>query len=142
MTFLTSLIQTGFIDGLIPDNIWCKADSRPFVELHHNPMMKRKFLRLMHYPSQWMDWGMYPDELFDLQMSGYKAGDERGMEHERNGAFHWWLRRNPTTKQLLKLISLTYLDPDELMAADVRRYIAKAAKCDPEILRMLHNPPK
>ena len=52
-------------------------------------MTKDQFLSLMGFPKEWDVWGMYPDELFEAQLSLYQPGDEQGAEHDRNGAFHW-----------------------------------------------------
>lgn len=38
--------------------------------------------------------------------------DEDGCEHDNNGAFHCCLRNNPSEDELIKLIKITYLDPD------------------------------
>lgn len=93
--------------------------------------------QLMHYPKEWIQWGMLTDELLKGQAAEYEPGDEQAAEHYRNGAFHWWLKRNPTKEQLKKLIALTFLDPDLMMAEDVRGYIAKANNCDDEIRELL-----
>lgn len=69
---------------------------------------------------------MYPDELFEWQISGYRPGHENGSEHDRNGAFHWWLKRSPTQDELDKLLRLAALDPDPLLGNDVRKYIRQA----------------
>ncbi len=100
-------------------------------------LSKQEFLKLMHFPRHWLDWDMYPDELFQNQVSRYEPGHEGGSEHDRNGAFHWWLRREPTKEELRKLVELSFLDPDQLMARDVREYIARAKKCDSEIRKLL-----
>ena len=100
-------------------------------------MTKLEFVILFAYPRQWLEWDMFPDELFLQQSTPYKPGDERGSEHDRNGAFHWWLRRDPTKEQLRKLVALSRLDPDPDMAEDVRRYISKAKSCDDEIRELL-----
>jgi len=109
-------------------------------------MTKQAFLKLMNFPPEWLEWDMYPDELFEPQLKMYKRGDERGSEHDRNGAFHWWLKTNPkpalgrkapTKEQLKRLIKLTYLDPDKDMAASVRKYISRAENCDQELLDMM-----
>ena len=91
-------------------------------------MRKSEYLSLMNFPSEWLEWDLYPDELFRGQMAHYKAGDEAGSEHDRNGAFHWWLRRKPSLDVLQKLLLLTYIDGDSIMAADARRYIENAIK--------------
>ena len=112
-------------------------------------LTKDEFLKLMHFPHEWAKWDMYPDELCRIQIGGYKRGHEKASEHTRNGAFHWWLRTHPSLKsehlaptkaQLKRLTKLTYLDPDPLMGADVRRYIAKATNCDSEVADLLSDP--
>ena len=89
-------------------------------------MNKSDFLVLMKFPLQWQEWGLYPDELFLGQLALYKPGDEAASEHDRNGAFHWWLRRRPDLGVLEKLLLLTQADPDPIMAEDARRYIEEA----------------
>lgn len=93
-------------------------------------MTKEEFLQLMRFPAEWLSMGMYPDELFQRQLSGYEPCHEEGSEHDRNGAFHWWLKRNPTTDELEKLLRLAALDPDPLLGNDVRRYIRAAGAFD------------
>lgn len=87
---------------------------------------KVEFLTLMRFPMEWLSWNLYPDELFEGQFGLYEPGHERGSEHDRNGAFHWWLNRDADMDTLWKLLSLTKLDPDQLMAQDARRYILRA----------------
>jgi hypothetical protein len=77
----------------------------------------------MGYPEEWLRSGMFTDAIYVAQLARYKWGDERAAEHDRNGAFHWWLKRVRKSSQLRKLLDLSYLDPDQWMAADVRRYI-------------------
>ena len=89
-------------------------------------MTHDEFLRLMKFPKEWLEWEMIPDELARMQVERYEPGHEKGSEHDRNGAFHWWLKRSPDNVQLDKLEKLSFLDPDQIMAADVRKYIAKA----------------
>lgn len=93
-------------------------------------MTKHEFLSLMHFPDAWMTLGMYPDELFTGQLSSYQPGHENASEHDRNGAFHWWLRRDPTHQTLENLLRLAALDPDHHLANDLRRYIAQAKAYD------------
>jgi hypothetical protein len=103
-------------------------------------LSKQDFLALMKFPKEWLSYDMYPNELYDAQATRYEPGQENGSEHDRNGAFHWWLKQVPTKEQLKKLVALTYLDPDQLMASDIRRYITKAKNCDVEILSLLMRP--
>lgn len=88
-------------------------------------MTKKEFLCLMRFPTEWELWSMYPDELFNVQLSFYEPGHEDSAEHDRNGAFHWWLRQNTSKEQLEKLLRLAALDPDQLLGNDLRRYIRK-----------------
>jgi hypothetical protein len=90
-------------------------------------------MNLMKFPDQWEQFGMYPDELFNWQMSGYEQGHEEGSEHDRNGAFHWWLKRNPSKSDLKNLLQLTYLDPDPALGSDVRSYIRNAEAFDMDL---------
>lgn len=96
-------------------------------------MTKSEFLNMMHFPSEWNLLGMYPDELFQWQLSRYEPGHEAGAEHDRNGAFHWWLRRSPSKLELEKLIRLAALDPDPLLGQDLRQYIRRAVAFDDEV---------
>jgi len=89
-------------------------------------MTKTEFLKLMRFPEEWESWGLYPDELFQGQVSLYRSGDEFGSEHDRNGAFHWWLKRGPAKDVLAKLLLLADKDVDPVMAADVRQHILRA----------------
>jgi hypothetical protein len=91
---------------------------------------------LMRFPDEWVTFDMYPDELFHWQLAGYEPGHEDGAEHDRNGAFHWWLRRRPTRSQLKNLLRLAALDPDRLLGDDLRKYIAKADAFDEELAKL------
>ena len=93
-------------------------------------MSKEEFLRLMHFPKEWNTYGMYPDDLFRWQISGYVPAHEDAAEHDRNGAFHWWLRHSPTSDELEKLLRLAALDPDPFLGQDLRQYIRKATAFD------------
>jgi hypothetical protein len=94
---------------------------------------KAEFLKLMNFPKEWLEWEMYPDELFEFQISAYEPGNERGSEHDRYGAFHWWIRRDPPEEAINKLFKLTFLDPKQLMAEDARKYLRKCSKYKPEL---------
>jgi len=96
-------------------------------------MTKRDFLKLMRFPAEWDSWGMYPDDLLALQIAAYNPGHEAAPEHYRNGAFHWWLRKDPDTEVLGKLVDLSYLDPDPLMGKDVRRYVERSKHFSAEV---------
>jgi len=96
-------------------------------------MTKIEFMKLMRFPEEWLGMGMYTDELFSLQLSGYTPGDEEGAEHDRNGAFHWWLRQQPTKEQLRSILRLASLDPDPALGNDVRTYVRVAKEFDEEL---------
>ena len=100
-------------------------------------MDKIEFLTRMKFPIEWITWGMYPDELAKLQVPKYEPNHENGSEHDRNGAFHWWLKRNPTKEQLIKLVRLSFLDEDQVMGGDVRQYILLAKNCDEDISKLV-----
>lgn len=93
-----------------------------------------EFFKIMNFPQAWIELDMYPPDLAKAQADAYQAGNEDSSEHDRNGAFHWWLAKSPDKDILLKLLTLTMLDPDQLMAADVRRYIEKSKHADDEVI--------
>ncbi len=106
-------------------------------------MNKSHFIQLIGYPKEWSDWGYLPDTYIADQIKDYlsehradqpKSGDVPGSEHYRFGAFLYWLKQEPQIDQLEKLLALTYLDKDQLMANDVRRRIARARFASPEML--------
>jgi hypothetical protein len=101
-------------------------------------MTKREFMKLLHYPSEWSLWSLYPDELFQIQLTQYTPGDEEAAEHHRNGAFHWWLKMDPSADILIQLVKLTYLDPEQLMGEDVRTYIAKSPAFNSDVAAHIH----
>ena len=86
-------------------------------------MTKAEFLVLMQFPEAWASLNMYPDELAHEQIERYRLGHEEGSEHDRNGAFHWWLRRSPNQEQIANLKKLSYLDPDRKLGADMRQHL-------------------
>jgi hypothetical protein len=79
---------------------------------------------------------MYPDELFEWQLSAYQPGDEDGSEYDRNGAFHWWLKRALTSTQLENLLRLAALDPDPFLGNDLHSYVRKAKSYDDRLARL------
>jgi len=95
----------------------------------------------MQFPGEWVKWGMLPEHYLQLVVHRYEPGHEDGSEHDRNGAFHWWLRQNPSEEQLLKLAQLTWLDPDQIMGADVRTHIGRAKHCSAAVTRWLQSEP-
>ena len=101
-------------------------------------MTRDKFIQLMQYPREWHEWDMLPDELIDAQMAEYQPGSERESERYRNAAFHYWLRRQPSKEILLKLIKLSYLDPDPLASYAFRKeHIANLENIDEEVAQAL-----
>lgn len=96
-------------------------------------MTKDEYLALMRFPTQWQELGMYPDAIASRQMAGYLPGHEEGAEHDRNGAFHWWLKQSPSREQLEKLVRLAALDPDPELGRDVLKYIERASAFDSEL---------
>ena len=90
----------------------------------------------MRFPEQWESLGMYPDDLCEWQISRYEPGHEDGSEHDRNGAFHWWLRRSPSTDILAKLMKLAFLDPDSALRDDVLGHIRKASSFNAELAEL------
>ena len=94
-------------------------------------MTRNEFIKLMQYPREWLEWDMLPDELIDGQLAAYAPGNEQAAEHYRNAAFHFWLQRSPDKALLIKLIKLSYLDPDPLMSYVLRKeHIANAVNAD------------
>ena len=87
----------------------------------------------MEFPAEWESWNMIPEEWLALVLSSYESGMENASEHDRHGAFQWWLRNQPTTDQLVKLSHLSFLDPDQHMAETVRDYIRQSASFNDEV---------
>jgi len=97
------------------------------------------YLGVMQFHSKLLEYGMLPEELVNQLCASYELGMEAASEHDRNGIFHWWLRSAPSKDVLLKLVELSFLDPDQLMAEDVRAHIARSASCDEEVLRLIRS---
>lgn len=92
----------------------------------------------MKFPDKWAELDMYPDKLFTGQLKLYKSdNDSDGYEHDRNGAFHWWIKINPNNLFLLNLVKLSFLDPDQLMGEDIRSYIIKQINYDEKVEGMM-----
>lgn len=81
---------------------------------------KADFLTAYGFPSEWLQWGLYPDQLFEGQRAAC-ADDElpHPDEHLRYGAFLWWLRMHRSLPEttLKQLARLATLDPDPPMAS-------------------------
>ena len=100
-------------------------------------MEKEDFLALMSFPIEWLKYDMYPDELFFEQLKGYKLGHEESSEHDRNGAFHWWLKKKTSRERLVILVEPAFVDPDPFLTHDVIKYIKKSDNFDEEIERLI-----
>lgn len=96
-------------------------------------MDKDEYLRLMNFPTEWEEWGMIPNEWLEGAIQSYEPGMENASEHDRNGAFHWWLKRSPSEAQLIVLAKLANLDPDPPMAEFVKEQICKAKCFSPRV---------
>ena len=104
-------------------------------------MTHAEWLQLMSFPSEWMAWNMIPDALAELQLNGYEPGHENASEHDRHGAFQWWLEREPEADVLAKLTRLSWLDPDPLIGRSVRKYISGQPHCDETVREALLSTP-
>lgn len=100
-------------------------------------MDAKKFLEIMNFPQLWVDLEMYPEALEREQVPHYVEGHETSSEHDRNGAFHWWLKRSPDIETLYKLAKLSFVDPDQIMAHDVRRYIKQSPNSDIKLIEYI-----
>jgi len=89
----------------------------------------------MNFPKEWQELEMYPDTSSKIQIAGYKPGNESASEHDRCGAFHWWLKQEPTEDQLIKLMKLAHLEPESLMGEDIKSYILKKQKTTAQRLK-------
>jgi len=98
---------------------------------------KNKMAEILHFPKEWLEWKMYPDEKFLAHRKLFQPGNESDSENERNETFHHWLSRELTEDQLLKLTRLSHLDPDPSMAEDIRRHINKHKNCTPKVKQLL-----
>lgn len=98
-------------------------------------MTKKEFLTLMNFPKEWELFEMYPEKLAAIQINNYQPGHEAASEHDRCGAFHWWLKQEPTEQQLINLMKLAYLDPEPLMGTDIKTYIVKAKNFSPAVAK-------
>ena len=101
-------------------------------------MTPNEFIQLMQYPREWREWDMLPDELIEAQMAEYQPGSEHASGRFRNAAFHFWLRKCPGKEILLKLIKLSYLDPDPLSSYAFRKeHMANLEHTDEEVAQAL-----
>ena len=98
-------------------------------------LTKNKFAEILHFPKEWLEGKMYPEELFLEHRKLFQPGND--SENERNETFHHWLSRELTEVQLLRLIKLSQLDPDPSMASNVRDHINKHKNCTPKVKKLL-----
>lgn len=96
-------------------------------------MDRGAYLEIMEFPAKWWEYNLLPAELIDALMASYQPGMESASEHDRNSVFHWWLRKSPSKDLLMKLVELSFLDPDQVMAGDVRTYIAQSVFFDRDV---------
>jgi len=94
----------------------------------------------MKFPKQWSEWELLPDELKAIQLNGYESGHENAPEHDRHGAFQWWLKRDVPKVTVIRLAHLTWLDPDPLMGGYVRECMAKKFAEDEDIQNAILTP--
>jgi hypothetical protein len=83
-----------------------KLAKPPFAPFHHrldmqsdpiiDTMTHTDWLNMMRFPPEWTEWGLIPDALAAIQLAGYAPGHENASEHDRHGAFQWWLERAPS----------------------------------------------
>ena len=69
---------------------------------------------------------MLPVEFLSEQASSYELGHEDASEYDRHGIFQWWLRHQPDVSVLIKLVNLSWLDPED----DEYPAIEKRAKAE------------
>jgi hypothetical protein len=98
---------------------------------------KNQLAELLNFPKEWLTWKMYPESIFLEQRKQFQPGNESDSENERNDTFHYWLSRELTEDQLLKLVKLSQLDSDPLMVKDIRSHIKKHKNCTPKVKKLL-----
>jgi hypothetical protein len=100
-------------------------------------MTREKYLRLMKFPKEWETFNLMPEDLLDQLIGMYVPGHEDSSEHDRNGVFHWWLKQSPDKEVLMKLVNLSFLDPDQIMAKDVRGHILRSTHADEDVIGLI-----
>jgi hypothetical protein len=103
-------------------------------------MTHTEWLDLMQFPPEWAAWQLIPSELAAAQLAGFEPGHEEASEHDRHGAFQWWLKRQPRPEVLVQLAQLSWLDPDPLMAKYVRECISQQPGCNAAVAHALGVP--
>lgn len=81
---------------------------------------------------------MLPDTYVGAVLPRYERGHELASEHDRHGAFQWWLKQDPNEDCLVKLAKLSWLDPDPLMGGYVRECISKAKHFGPLVASAIY----
>jgi len=106
--------------------------------LAKSPMKTEDYLELMRFPKEWQELEMVPDEEFVSEhIFHLKPGMEHTPEHARHEAFHYWLAREPSTDQLVRLTKLSLLDPDAEMGESIRAVILKLGNCDDDLRELI-----
>ena len=87
-------------------------------------MTKEEFLEFLDFPREWLEYSLYPDELFMIQKAAMSKDEMTcrlslkkyglGSEHYRYGAF-WWVIKNIGYSALDGLKTVMEKDPDEIM---------------------------
>lgn len=98
---------------------------------------KNKLAEVLHFPKEWLKWKMYPESIFFDHRKRFQPGNESDSENERSETFHHWLSRELTEDQLLKLVKLSQLDPDPMMAENIQAHISKHKNCTPKVKKLL-----
>jgi len=101
---------------------------------------KKSFMNFLDFPLEWLEFGLYPDELFVLQMKNVLANENlseneiehrqklgMGSEHYRYGAF-WWVIKNMGYSVLDKLLLAMEKDPDSAMRLTALNELEKLKK--------------
>jgi hypothetical protein len=103
-------------------------------------MNKVQFASALNFPSIWLEAGLLPDELFDLQVGellreygGSKP--DGGTEHWRYGAFLYWLKKDLDFKTLDALFDAAFKDPDPSMAGNVIKELVTHTLCTESLLQ-------
>ena len=98
---------------------------------------KTRLAELLQFPKEWLAWKMYPDELFLEHRKQFQPGNESDSENERSETFHYWLSRELSEGHFIKLLKLSTLDPDPLMAEKIQDHIRKHKNCPPKVKQLL-----
>lgn len=98
---------------------------------------KNRLAKILHFPQEWLAWKMYPDKIFLEHRKLFQPGNESDSENERSEAFHYWLSRELTEDQLIKLVKLSQLDLDPMMAEKIRAHIRKHKNCTLTVKKLL-----